>query len=88
MEAKLRKLYKNGMTERNTAAHNLKCLGCSWTGHGDVMLVHSKTLLFISSPHISQTTTTLALRSSEGTHLLIMLSGGEPIKSQCYDGQG
>lgn len=57
------------------------------TGHGDVMFMHWAST-YISSPHISQTMTTLPYGNSEVTQQLIVLSGGEPFKSKCYDSQG
>ena len=52
-----------------------------------VTALSSNILLLISSPRISQTIL-LSYSKSEGTCLLTVLSGWEPLESQCYNGHG
>ena len=61
----------------------------NWTGHGDVMLHSAATYVFsYPLPTYHKQQPLLPYGNSEGTRYLIVLSGGEPFKSQCYEGQG
>ena len=53
------------------------------------MLLHWAAAYFFSfsSPHISQTMTTVALQQLWGNRLIV-LSGGKPFESGRYNGQG